>query len=214
MGSRNINIIVDSNQQQKIKSKNSPALFLDRDGVIINDLNYIRDPSLVKLEKGIKELFSKTIKQGWPIIIVTNQSGIERGFLGWKEYKLVNNRMLTLLGKCNYPTAIYANSQINHKLNNCWRKPSPNMLLQASQDFNINLEKSILIGDRLSDVKAGLNAGLSTIYHTATGHGEDERSDVEKYIYGFSDKTINNKSPKIFLIQSLEDLPDNLFKKY
>ena len=86
------------------------------------------------------------------------------------------------------------------------------MLLQASQDFNINLEKSILIGDRLSDVKAGINAGLSIIYHTATGHGKDERSDVEKYIYGFSDKTINNKSPKIFLIQSLEDLPDNLFK--
>ena len=49
--SKNVNFLVDFSQQQKIKSKNSPALFLDRDGVIINDLNYLRDPSLVKLER-------------------------------------------------------------------------------------------------------------------------------------------------------------------
>lgn len=211
---KDIKILVKRKELFEIRSKYKPALFLDRDGVIIKEMNHIKDPNLVRLESGVKDLISKTLSSDWLIIIITNQSGIGRGLFSWNEYEEVTKQMLYLLGEKNYPTAIYANSQIEQKINNCWRKPSPNMLFQAAEDLNINLKKSILIGDRLSDLKAGINAGLSKTFHLTTGHGRKERAEVLDYFSEhmqkgqFSDLTIN------LCINTLNDLPNDLFESY
>ena len=77
-------------------------------------------------------------------------------------------------------SAIYANGEGPNNLNSdkSWRKPNPNMIIKASQDFNIDLSKSFLIGDRLSDIQAGYKAGLRNLVHVLTGHGQDEREKV------------------------------------
>ena len=209
--SRDVKILINHQKLDQLRSKYQPALFLDRDGVIIKEKHYLKEPNLVELEIGIKELINKSLKANWLIVIITNQSGIDKGIFGWKEYDQVTNQMLNLLGENNYPTGIYANSQAFQKTNNCWRKPSPNMLFQASKDLNIDLKKSILIGDRLSDLKAGINAGLLKTYHLASGHGKKERNEVLNYISKLSEEGKKNKLTKILCIDSLMDLPNNLF---
>ena len=170
----NWDIILENNENHKtffynkkdilINKRNiAPALFLDRDGIIIEDCHYIKNPHDVKIMKGAKHLINYFKKLGWKVIIITNQSGIERGFFVWKDYEKVNNKMIELLNLESKIDAIYANGcGPNSRLSN-WRKPNPDMLFEAKDDFNIDLEGSILIGDRLSDLKAGYKAGIKSI---------------------------------------------------
>ena len=76
----------------------TPALFLDRDGVLIEERHYLCDPNEVSLCPGSKELVQTAHEMKWAIVIVTNQSGIARGFFGWPDYERVTDRMLKLLG--------------------------------------------------------------------------------------------------------------------
>ena len=108
------------------------------------------------------------------MIIITNQSGISKGLLSWDDYHEVNNKMIELLDMPNPIKAIYANSYITDKPIN-WRKPNPAMILKALNDFNLNIKKSILIGDRNSDILAGMRANIPKIFHVSTGHGIKER---------------------------------------
>ena len=110
------------------------ALFLDRDGVIIKDVDYISSPDEVILEKGLLSLLSKAYKFGWPVIIVTNQSGISRGFYSWNDFFNVNKKMLELIGKPNPIFSIYANSHIKVDKSN-WRKPNPFMIKKAAGEI-------------------------------------------------------------------------------
>ena len=100
--------------KKEVKSKSSSiSLFLDRDGVIIRDTGYISNPKEVVLEKGIKVLLNKAWNYGIKVFIVTNQSGISRGFYDWNDFEKVNERMLNLIGNCSPIIAIYANSHIH-----------------------------------------------------------------------------------------------------
>lgn len=156
------------------------AIFFDRDGVLIKDKHYIKESKYVSLMKGAKEMLSHTNNLGYLNIIITNQSGISRNFFTWEDYEKVTYRMLKMINIPNSITAIYANGEGPNELNSSgsWRKPNPNMIIQASQDFNIDLSKSFLIGDRLSDIEAGHKAGLKNLIHVLTGHGNDERQKV------------------------------------
>ncbi len=157
-----------------------PALFLDRDGVLIEDCNYISNPSDIILEKCSKKLIRFAYQQGWFIVVVSNQSGISRKFLTWNDYLKITKKMIFLFGEPNPFSAIYANSQGPNSESNFWRKPNPNMILRASEKLNIDLQNSILIGDRESDILAGLNSGIRFLIHTKTGHGIEERKDIIK----------------------------------
>ena len=99
------------NEQSKLKK--SPVLFLDRDGVIIEDCHYIKDPEKVRLCIGAKKLIRFAFKKNIPIIIITNQSGISKNKLSWEDYYSVTKVMIEKLGNPNPITAIYANSYIN-----------------------------------------------------------------------------------------------------
>lgn len=194
----------------KKQKKLLPCLFLDRDGVIIKDCNYIKKEKDVILEKGAFNLIKNAYEENWIIVIITNQSGINRGILNWEDYKLVTSKMISLFRFGNPFAAIYANSLGPDSKTNCWRKPCPDMILQALKDLPIDLEKSILIGDRISDLKAGLNANIKKLFHVETGHGIKEREsiildkDLSKLIY--KESFIKQKT-NLYLINNLEEFP-------
>ena len=162
--------------------KKANCLFLDRDGVVIEECNYLKDPSRVKIEVGLIPLINYFKEINWKIVIITNQSGIGRDMYGWKEYEKVTNKMLYLLGANSVPDAIYANSELPGSEDNpvSWRKPSPNMIFEARDKFDLDLSSSILIGDRLSDIHSAINAGVACAYHILTGHGINDRELVLK----------------------------------
>lgn len=207
------NVIFFEDNFKKFDDTLSPAIFLDRDGVIIKDQNYISDPDKVILEDGALKLIGTAFNLKWKVVIVTNQSGISRGYFDWGDYKKVTKRMIDLLGKPTKVTGIYANDVISDEEYLTWRKPSPKMLLQASKDLKINLQKSILIGDRLSDLKAGSGAGLKVLYHVLTGHGILERESIKKNLDKDCKLKIANNFSKVNFINSLEDIDFSIFKQ-
>ena len=197
----------DLKENFRLQNKLYPALFLDRDGVIIKDCHYIKDPKDVELEEHSFELIKYAKNNNWIIIVITNQSGISKGLLTWKSYQLVTNKMISLLGEVNPFSGIYANSELDNFKDNNWRKPSPNMIIEASFDFPIDIKKSLIIGDRLTDIQAGARAGLKNAFHVLKGHGIKERQLISKFMDSkgiFSDSEF---SIKLDLIDSLKNFP-------
>ena len=181
----------------------TPALFLDRDGVLIEDRHYLCDPTEVSLCPGSKELVEAAHKKKWAVVVITNQSGIARGYFKWSDYERVTDRMLTLLGASAPLAGIYANGHGPEAPSGSWRKPSPAMLLKASRELNLDIKKSILVGDRLSDLKAGTHAGVKTLIHVLTGHGQIERDPIKAWAKRERKCSSQNPKPELWLLDSL-----------
>lgn len=197
---------------QKWSKIKQQAVFLDRDGVIIEDVHFIKKVEDVQLCRGVKELFHKLDSLNIAVVIVTNQSGISRGYSTWCDYNLVTDRMLELLGNPECLAGIYANATHPTSKSLGWRKPSPKMLLEASIDINIVLSQSIIIGDRLSDLQAGSNAKLKSLIHVLTGHGKESRPSVVEWYE--NQRTvcrrvgeINKSGTSLILLDDLKDFP-------
>lgn len=156
----------------------TPAIFLDRDGVVIVEKHYLRDPQQVELYPGVSEMLKSLHELNVPIVLVTNQSGIGQKLFGWPEYDLVHRRMLGLLKMDRPFSAAYANAYHPADTEASWRKPNPGMLLQAAADLNICLETSVMVGDKRVDIEAATRAGVKRLIHVMTGHGANEREDV------------------------------------
>ena len=185
------------------KIKNSkPCIFFDRDGVIIEDCHYIKNHEDVKLCPGVKELIRYLYNQKHKVFIVTNQSGISREYLSWENYQEVTSKLINLLGSPNPITAIYANSFTDEK-NGSWRKPNPGMLFQAANDYCIDLDSSILIGDRKTDLDAGVNAGIKKLVHVLTGHGESERERIISKTDKDGNYINSSQKAKLYLVPAL-----------
>ena len=195
-------IIFLSNQKSSKAESPKKAVFFDRDGVLIKDTHYIKDIKDVSVLNGVNQLLQKTRDLGYLNIVITNQSGISRNFFSWEDYENVTNKMLELINLPNAINAIYANGEGPDELNskNSWRKPNPNMIIKASQDFSIDLSKSILIGDRLTDIKSGEEAGLNNLVHLLTGKGKEERIKVIEY-YRSTNKNLLLMDDLTFLIR-------------
>ena len=172
-------------QRRRILAKRTlepgPALFLDRDGVLIEDRHHICNPEEVRICKGAKSLIQTASSAGWPVVVITNQSGISRNLFNWEDYEAVTNRMLGLLGEDCAISAIYANGHGPEACPGSWRKPNPGMLEAAAQDLNIDIKMSIVVGDRLTDLMAGARAGALRVCHLKTGHGKDESGSVQRW---------------------------------
>ncbi len=198
---------------EKISNKQikKSAIFFDRDGVIIDDMHYISNPCDVKILSGVRQLLEISHAAGWLNIVITNQSGISKGFFDWNDYEKITAQMIRLLGNKFQIDAIYANSTSPNEnfLKNNWRKPSPYMIFEAANEFNINLNNSFLIGDRLTDLLSAKNAGLKKFVHVLTGHGKKERDmilNVLKESY---------KNNELFILDNLSDLESvKLFDKF
>ena len=171
-----------SNLNFSKQQENIPALFLDRDGVLVREVHYLNSVEDVALEIGSIQLLRTAYLAKWPVVIVTNQSGISRGILSWDDYKSITQTIIKLIGEPSPVSAIYSNSLGPDAQENSWRKPSPLMLQIAASKLSIDLSRSILIGDRLSDLQAGVRAGLSCVMHVLTGHGEEERQEILSHL--------------------------------
>ena len=161
-----------------------PAVFLDRDGVLIEDKHYLSDPNHVELCQGADTLLRSAHESGWPVIVITNQSGIGRGFFNWIDYEKVTDRLLSMLDNEKHISAIYANGYVPNNAHNSWRKPNPGMLEAAADELTIDLASSILAGDLLSDLIAADREGLRRLCHVSTGHGPVERESVKAWSDG------------------------------
>lgn len=152
-----------------------PAIFLDRDGVLIeNRSDYVRDWSQVKIfPEAIRALSLPAIKK-YKIVIVTNQSAVGRGLVPLETAHEINSLLVNLIQRAGGQVdAVYMCPHSPADGCAC-RKPKPGMLLQAAQDLSIDLSRSWMIGDAWSDVLAGQSAGVRLAFLLKTGRGREQ----------------------------------------
>lgn len=156
------------------------ALFLDRDGTLIEDPGYLADPDAVRMIPGVPETLRSFREAGHALVIVTNQSGVGRGLYGWYDYEAVAARLRALLAEEGI--VIDAELACGHSPetgSSCgWRKPAPGMVLAAADRLGLDLSGSLLAGDKWLDIAAADAAGLPRAVHVATGQGQREREKV------------------------------------
>jgi D-glycero-D-manno-heptose 1,7-bisphosphate phosphatase len=154
-----------------------PAVFLDRDGVVIEDSHYLGDVSRVRLIPGAGEAIAALNRAGWIVVIATNQSGVARGLFTIDSVENVHACLSELLRGfgarvdayryCpHHPEAEVAEYRVDCEC----RKPKPGMLLNAAAELGISLSTSWMIGDRVTDLEAGAAAGCRTVL-VRTGYG-------------------------------------------
>ena len=139
----------------------SRAVFVDRDGTIIHDADYCSDPSQVRAFDGVSDALRRLKSAGFKIIVITNQSGIGRGFFTEKQYRAVEAEVSRQLGD-GLIDATYFCPDAPGQPSNC-RKPAPGMVLQAAKDRDVDLSRSFLIGDKEVDAECAHNAGVRAI---------------------------------------------------
>jgi histidinol-phosphate phosphatase family protein len=139
------------------------AIFLDRDGTLIEDAGYPNDPEQVKLVPDAVEAMQSFINAGFLLVVISNQSGIGRGKIKPEEAEQVHQRFVDLFQQKGITfSGVYYCPHAPEENCGC-RKPAPGLILQAAQELTIELEHSFIIGDKLSDVKTGHNAGMKGI---------------------------------------------------
>lgn len=148
------------------------ALFLDRDGVINVDQGYVHKSDAVEFVDGIFELVRMAKEAGFLVVLVTNQAGIARGYYSESDFHALMNWMKTcFVQQGSQLDAVYfcphhPEHGIGEYRRECdCRKPAPGMLLQAQRELDIDMARSIFIGDKPSDMAAGLAAGIGTLLH-------------------------------------------------
>lgn len=150
----------------------SPAVFLDRDGTIIENRPYLSDPDGVRILPGAAESIRQFADAGYLVVLVSNQSGVARGLFTEDQLSKVHARVESLLGNegvsldasyyCPYLDGPEAKVDA-YRQESELRKPRPGMLLQAAQELNIDLSRSWMIGDSAGDIEAGARAGCLTV---------------------------------------------------
>ena len=143
------------------------ALFLDRDGVININHGYVYQQSNFDFIDGIFDLARVAHLQHYNIVVVTNQAGIGRGYYSEQQFHEIANWMCDKFNEQGAPIAKVYFSPYHptegigdYKLDDLSRKPHPGMIFQAQKDLNLDLNQSILVGDKSSDIQAGIAAGI------------------------------------------------------
>jgi D-glycero-D-manno-heptose 1,7-bisphosphate phosphatase len=149
----------------------SPAVFLDRDGTIMRDVGYCSDPDAIELFDGVIEALRKLKKAGFKLFVITNQSGIGRGYFTKQQYRAVEGELNRRLGVGLIDATYFCPDKPG--LDSRRRKPAPDMVLEAARDHNLDLKRSFFVGDKAIDIDCGRNAGVRTML-VRTGYGHPE----------------------------------------
>ncbi len=153
----------------------SQAVFLDRDGVLVEEVGYLRRIEDLRLVPGAVQALREINRHGLLSVVITNQSAVGRGLLTEEELHRVHEHMLQRFEEAGaHIDAIYycPHHPQYGEIRDCeCRKPGIGMLLRAAEEHGIRLEESFLIGDQLTDIEAGNRAGCSTVL-VKTGYGE------------------------------------------
>jgi histidinol-phosphate phosphatase family protein len=139
------------------------AVFLDRDGTLIEDVGYPRRASEVRLLPEVSESLKSLIASGFILVIVSNQSGVARGLISPEEAQAVHDRVVTLLGEWGILLAgAYYCSHAQEDNCEC-RKPKPGLILRAAEELSIDLKTSVLVGNQERDTQAASAAGCRSV---------------------------------------------------
>lgn len=155
------------------ESSGRRAIFLDRDGTLIEEGEYISDPARVRLLPGVPDALKRFRSAGFLLVVVTNQSGIARGLLSEEQYRAVADRLDFILNGHGAPldATYYCPCHPDMSDGSCeCRKPGTGMYERAQADLSIDLADSVFVGDKLSDVQACHTLGGSG-YLVRTGYG-------------------------------------------
>ena len=152
-----------------------PAIFLDRDGVLIeNRSDYVRDWSQVKIFPDTVRALSLSAIKNYKVVIVTNQSAVGRGLITLETANEINKLLIDLI--CHHGGQVDGVYMCPHKPDDgcSCRKPSPGLLLRAAKELSLDLRRSWMIGDAWTDLQAGQAAGLRNVILLKTGRGTEQ----------------------------------------
>lgn len=204
-------MVQDNYKEGIVESKNlnnkQKAIFLDRDGTINKYVGFVRKPEEFELIDGVSNTIRQLNNLGYLVIVITNQPVIARGEVTVDGLEEIHNKMETMLGKDGaYVDAIYYCPHHPHKgfagelpelkIECECRKPKPGLLLKAARDYNIDLEKSWMIGDSEIDILAGKNAGCKTalISNNNLDYGQDATLlNLSDILYVLNEKIVERK---------------------
>ena len=181
------------------------VIFLDRDGTINVEVDYLHKVEDFKFEEKADEAIKIFNDLGYKVIVVTNQSGIARGYYTEEDLNKLHKFMDEELEKIGAKVSAYYHCPHHPKgtleqyVKECTcRKPNLGMFMDAKRDFDVDFENSIIVGDKLSDLEAGLRLGMRTIL-VKTGHGKEEidsvyfKTEIYNNLYEFSLKLKGEK---------------------
>ncbi|UCE37026.1 MAG: D-glycero-beta-D-manno-heptose 1,7-bisphosphate 7-phosphatase [Thermoplasmata archaeon] len=156
------------------------AVFLDRDGTINEEVNYLSKIEQVKILPNSPKAIKLLNENGFKVIVVTNQSGVARGYFSKEDLENVNNHLRDeLLNEGAVVDGIYFCP--HHPDDGCdCRKPKTGMIVEAKADFDIEVSSSFIVGDKLLDLETGRKMGCKTVL-VLTGYGKDELKDKNNW---------------------------------
>jgi len=162
------------------------AVFLDRDGTIVEDVGYMNLPSQIQFIPGSIEAIKMLNEAGYKVVVITNQAGVAKG--------LINEDMLQTIDKTLHKWILNGGAHLDgvyycphhpeygvypyKQVCEC-RKPHPGLIKRAEKDLKIDLSQSFMIGDKATDVEAGKRAGIKTVFVT-TGKGQKEKDKLKE----------------------------------
>ncbi len=159
-----------------------PAVFLDRDGVLVDELDFLTDPDALRLYPGVPEAVHELNSRGWVVVVVTNQSAVARGLLDERGLGEIHERLRQRLaqGGAHLDAIFYCphHPEAGQGAYRCacdCRKPAPGLLTRAARLLGLDLSRSWIVGDSARDLEAGVAAGVRGIL-VATGKGGRERA--------------------------------------
>lgn len=147
------------------------AVFLDRDGTIIEERNYLSRPEQVAVFPGAADALERLQAAGFKLFIVSNQSGVGRGYFTLADVERVHQRLLAELGGARIEKIYIAPEAPGTPSRG--RKPSPQFLFDARDEFGLDLAHSYVVGDKLIDLECGWNAGVERSILVRTGYGAE-----------------------------------------
>jgi D-glycero-D-manno-heptose 1,7-bisphosphate phosphatase len=157
------------------------AVFLDRDGTMIAEVNYLRRPEDVKIFPATRTGLKKLGDAGFQLFIVSNQSGVGRGYFTMADVEKVNERLCGELARDGIHFEKIYIAPEKPEEPSYGRKPSPRFLFDARDEFDLDLSQSFMIGDKLIDLECGWNAGVKKSILVRTGYGaETEKESLQQ----------------------------------
>lgn len=191
-----------------------PAAFLDRDGVINWDFDYVGRIAQCEFTPGIGPFLKKLQDKGYVLVVVTNQSGVGKDKFTENDYVELRSYMHAELAKqgvrIDMEMSCFAHAQAvfdaYKTVDHSWRKPNPGMINFAAAKLNIDLKKSFLLGDKISDVEAGLNAGLEKNIVFTAGFQRKDSGDILTVKMANAFKNAHKAADKIFVAASFDDV--------
>jgi D-glycero-D-manno-heptose 1,7-bisphosphate phosphatase len=179
-----------------------PAVFIDRDGVIVEEVGYLHKVEDLRFIPGSLEAIARLNRAGFLAVEITNQAGVGRGYYGWPEFEAVQRHIERCLAELDgHMDGVWACALLEHP----WRKPNPGMLVDAAARLGVALGASWMIGDKDLDVEAGARAGVGEAVLVLTGYGAGEKDKVEQIEWPCRVHVAGNLASAVDLILSAEE---------